>query len=1636
MNRKRSIFITIFLWCMLIGSIHSALAQNQQRGLWVWSRSEDIIDDYNNNTSDIYEDFISFIEAPHSTPADRVTNLYMSCYTAMRSNPDEMRAFLADMSSRGFSVYVVLSDPDFVLFKEVVFFKDKIDKILLFQKKGNSNERFAGIMLDIEPHLSTGSAWYDPTNFLTIWSNYIEELTYCRTQIDAYNASHEPDIAFSDAVPWWYDTYDWDNDGVVDEELLDEIMGQVDFYTVQAYSNDKADIVTYASGEMAKAHDVGKECVIGVETMPLPSDPTDTFYGEGVAVFEEALDSLDTTYASETAYGGVAIHLYANPDDGEEGYQHLTATASDDAPVITITSPNGVQVEGISFEDNVTITWTVYNPDTKNYNVALSYKYQSDLDNDSVSWQSIHTLSGVDSTVTQGSYEWVTYITSSPTNRIIIKADVAYVSAPILTTSDMTNFGVGINEIFILDGWGASIPANFAGYPQGLQVIPDNPPVLHSTYYMFYYTTDFPGVYYAQSADGGATWTATHLTPNAYSLDGGYVLSSWPRRPSMSKYGDVIAIAWIEDSVQGLRSNGFSDKRVYLQINNDAGNSSNWMPAKVLVSSSGKDIYSNVNVHVASDGSVHLTWEAYVASTDISSIEYAKYTYNSTSGTWETTGSQAVDQSSSSDYVLRTPSVTTTSYGVHTIWSEYKKETTTQGSSVYIFNEDFNSYSVGQQVDWHRDISELYWQFYGGGATTISDSGGVCVRLTNSSGSGCGITPYTVDDEPVDWDPPKDLTNGTISIDIRTNLSSAISNAVTAQIVALTTNGGSTYTTTFSLPSGSYYTLPASAAGWQTLTFNVADLTSGEATWAIPDFTNVMQVKIRIEYTSTANIDFDNFSAQGYGTTTVPVPPEVRIVTRSKITTWQSAKEVTSYTYSTEQLLSGVDGNFLNYPVYFPKITSLGDYTYAVWQIPTVGTPDNDGLEQYSSVQFSKRDASSTSNNWDTATTLSTDGYAPVISAWNDDGTPTVQVVYSNNFTEYIAGDAYTGNLLYNETTDQGSGWSGETMLVQGSGLSNGIRRPYHHNSGTGVRAVHFLSYPFIFSDENGISTINWISGGQTDEAEEYFKVRGLASFTTPNPPFANLTSGGGFTISWNPPDIQYAPTGYKLRRIPDNNTSMVHEVNSGNPIYAISYYDNDSITAGVHYRYELSYMLDGSQSPWSALSNVIKEGTNLIIDDFEYDASSQTYTGMTYAFWNTDITGVITSEQATTGVNSYKITYWDNDTAYAGSFVSLIFPTTMDFSAYGSLDFSIRFNPEAGMIERDVEVQLVEAETGEAFRIGTSVTLVNDSQWHTYHLFFDQVSPEVSGDAPEATLDLEHIQQIRFVTWDNDSTSFYIDDLSLAPTSTDDVLLYLNTDTILLATPISYSDMPKAEVVNQPLTPITVYFGNAEEPWILCIYTASEMQNEDQQTYPLTSHGLVRYDPIYDNVYPEYTLPLKVWCGNYGPVGFFNSDGNIANATYAAQGYPPVTNDYFLKGYDLDNDGTIGGLLFESDGPFIEGTGAGEYPFDLDGDGFQEGDNFFDPADGRVAIGEEPAWLFVPVLQHATEPAAEGAIVMDPNDTATWRVLTSSEKGAGTHYMEMYFAVFIGEEQLLNMSDPNAKGQYKNTIIVDLAYN
>ncbi len=1730
---------------MIVIPVQLCIAQSAERSLWVWSNTDAIINDFieSDTIATDWEDFISFCEAPHGDPSDRISTVYMSAFNYMQFYPDKMRTFLADMSSRNFKVFVVLADPEFALPQanqtEREDFKNMIADIIAFEKKGSPNERFAGIMLDIEPHQNSGPNatlnFYTPEHFKIIWETYKTSLANCQKAVKAYNDSYDPDITWSDAVPFWFsDVTDRDDNGIP-EILMNEIIEIENdgFYTVMAYRDSASEIIDVAYQEIAAAGSAGKQCVIGVETMDLAEkDNGQTFWEEGTTALETALDSLNTEYGNNDGFGGFAIHMYANANNDEEAYQHLhTEEATDHAPVINITSPNGVEVDGISYPDDFEIFWTASIPDTsKTCTVEVSYKFEEDPDNDSDSWHIIDTDSNISPSVTQSSCTFdTTGIATSQSNRIIIRAQISYTSVASLTTEDRTNYGIAINEAPSTDTdiWGDNIHTNFPGYPQNMQIIADNDNNLHATYYRTYSIDDSnpPGVYYAKSTNNGSSWSTIKLSPeffydthnrmeleednddfnqlsdwaiygfqhlhtvywkltwnanigtveiykkgeiyqlvasgtgsensvitlneeNASGITGSVdiasnsgnddyitdntlnIKSSWPHKPSFAKRGNLIAVAWIADTQSTTNGNGV-DRSIQLQINTNNGNPANWLSQRIMVTATLPTMespqYPNVNIHIDDSNGIHIVWETY--QDNLSSINYAKYSYNSSSEAWEEDVSEPIAQSTS-DYSVRTPSITTTSHGVHAIWGEYKKLTIEATPGATIFEEPFNDYAASE------------WAAYGaqGGVSTLTGF----IRLLKTSDPEptlrCGLYQKSA------WNPTKNLSNSTISIDIRTNLSSGIPLAVTAEIYQTRLDRPQT-DFSFSLPPSEFKTLPASSAGWQTLVFNVNDLDYNMegVWWATPRLDDIKMVKIRIEYTGNAEIDIDNFVAVGAGEVTV-LNPEMRIVGSTKTTSWGTEEQIFPasgvYEYDNEQVLPNAIAKHVNFPVYFPKITSMGDYAYATWQVTTVGKPDNDSLAQYSSVYFSKRDVSSTSNSWDTPQTLSSNGYAPAISVWNNSGTPTVQVVYSNNFEEYIPDDAYTGDLLYIESIDQGANWSNAIYLAQGSGTASGIRSPYTNHTGFGTRAFHHLSYPFIYSDNNGISTINWINGGQngsgntTGVPEEFYKIRGLLSLNPPNPPFVDfvdLTEDNNRILTWDVPNTSFAPTAYKVTRIADNDESNAQELNNGDPIYALNFIDNDSMTPDVHYRYQIRYLVNTTPSGWSTSSNAIKDDIYLLIDDFELDTTDATYTGNQYSTSGT-ISETITDSTSYSGTNSYKVVYTGGK-----GYVTIEFPTVMDFSNYGSLDLQIKFNPEPEKIERLVRIKLVDASSNENFEIGASVMLRNDGQWHLCHQFLDQITPDTRG----ATLDLSKISALKFVIWESNisgeagPTSFFVDDIKL----NNNPILLIDQEYLTMSEPISHRGMEQGFVINQPQTPVQVLYGNGKIPWYLRIYTNSEILDNDGETHDILKDGLIRYDNESDNdtYYPDLNLPIKVWCKNFGPVGFFDKDTNeIDNDDYSVNGYPPITNRYFFRGYDFNKNKDIFGLLPEGDNQFIESKtpGAGNYPFDLDGDGFMEGDNFFTES-ARAVIGEEPVWLTIPVKKHPTREMDSDAIVMDPDNDATWRLITDYVKGSeDNHIVELYFAVFMGTDQIMNTKDEHAYGLYRGKIIIDMLFN
>lgn len=159
---------------------------------------------------------------------------------------------------------------------------------------------------------------------------------------------------------------------------------------------------------------------------------------------------------------------------------------------------------------------------------------------------------------------------------------------------------------------------------------------------------------------------------------------------------------------------------------------------------------------------------------------------------------------------------------------------------------------------------------------------------------------------------------------------------------------------------------------------------------------------------------------------------------------------------------------------------------------------------------------------------------------------------------------------------------------------------------------------------------------------------------------------------------------------------------------------------------------------------------------------------------------------------------------------------------------------------------------------------------------------------------------------------------------------------------------------------PVSVSYFAATSPWTIRVYTAN----------PGDVNGLIG---VTD---PNVSIPLKVWCDNYGPR--LNPLGHAPNEE----------NTYFWSGYDFNGDGDKLDVI--TDGSISEVA----LTFDVNGDG-----DAFDTNLGTSAapVAEDPIYLRVPDDSE-----------MVPGNPFTWRRLAYSGAELNSSGFPVFFAIDV----------------------------
>lgn len=176
----------------------------------------------------------------------------------------------------------------------------------------SSEGRFDGIHLDIEPYVL--NRWTtEQGEIISSWKENIEVFQ---------SIASGSDLELGIDIPFWFDSIQ-----MADGQYLNEwIIRSFDHITVLAYRN-QADtdhgIIAQSKHELELADRLGKQVIIGVNTMEMPGEKHTTFYEVGKERMDQTLEYLTEALSSHPSFTGLAVHDVLHwqnmPSKGEGG---------------------------------------------------------------------------------------------------------------------------------------------------------------------------------------------------------------------------------------------------------------------------------------------------------------------------------------------------------------------------------------------------------------------------------------------------------------------------------------------------------------------------------------------------------------------------------------------------------------------------------------------------------------------------------------------------------------------------------------------------------------------------------------------------------------------------------------------------------------------------------------------------------------------------------------------------------------------------------------------------------------------------------------------------------------------------------------------------------------------------------------------------------------------------------------------------------------------------------------------------------------------------------------------------------------------------------------------------------------------
>ena len=262
-------------------TIHGKL-DRPVRGTWVWDTTQ-----IRNNAQDI----LSFAKA------NNINTIYLQMNRDIKI--PEYKNFIRLARAQNIAVDIMDGRSAWGLTESREQIASFMDWIEAYQAQALANEKFAGIHLDIEPHVHP--QWkINQASVITQWQGNVNYI------IDRAARMKMPVAA---DLPFWLDNYKIPGSTMAVSSWM---IRKFDSITIMAYRDTAAAIYNVAKDELIDAASVGKKISIAVETKQSKEGDFITFYEEGDAYMEEQLKLVEKMASAHTSFNGFSVHEYSS----------------------------------------------------------------------------------------------------------------------------------------------------------------------------------------------------------------------------------------------------------------------------------------------------------------------------------------------------------------------------------------------------------------------------------------------------------------------------------------------------------------------------------------------------------------------------------------------------------------------------------------------------------------------------------------------------------------------------------------------------------------------------------------------------------------------------------------------------------------------------------------------------------------------------------------------------------------------------------------------------------------------------------------------------------------------------------------------------------------------------------------------------------------------------------------------------------------------------------------------------------------------------------------------------------------------------------------------------------------------------